>query len=270
MGSLLINSPESITASNAGLFISRGIGRHPTRKISGYELIVVRSGTLGISEGDKDFLVNKGEFLLLWPGRLHSGTLDYSPELSFYWIHFSLKREKTKEKPWLKLSQHASVSRPERLFDWIHGYLNDQEDGELSPKQASLMIALMLLQLRSKEHRTTQTENSLAIRANHHIATNFHKGIHANEVAAALLSNRNYLGRLYKEIHGHTLTKAIHLKQISEACKLLRESNKNIEEVGLAVGFNCTRNFRKIFFRMKGTSPTQYRKLYIRMHINTR
>lgn len=51
----------------AGLFISRGVGRHPARKLSSWEIIFVEKGTLTIQEENTLFEVNAGESLLLWP-----------------------------------------------------------------------------------------------------------------------------------------------------------------------------------------------------------
>ncbi|MCP3716448.1 cupin domain-containing protein [Paraburkholderia sp. CNPSo 3281] len=60
-----------VEASNGGLFVSRGVGVHPSRRIQSYELIYVRQGCLELHEDGKHFEVNAGETLLLWPGRRH-------------------------------------------------------------------------------------------------------------------------------------------------------------------------------------------------------
>lgn len=52
-------------AQNAGIFVSRGIGIHPKRIITSYELFFVKHGVLSIKEGDVDYEVHEGETLLL-------------------------------------------------------------------------------------------------------------------------------------------------------------------------------------------------------------
>jgi hypothetical protein len=81
--SLEIPVPLELLASNGGLFVSRGIGTHPTRVITTFELIFVKSGVLGIREGDTHFEVQPNETLLLWPGREHGGTAPYPRDLRF-------------------------------------------------------------------------------------------------------------------------------------------------------------------------------------------
>ncbi len=39
-----------IKVQNGGLFISRGVGRHPARKLTSWEIIFVEKGTLTIQE----------------------------------------------------------------------------------------------------------------------------------------------------------------------------------------------------------------------------
>ena len=79
-----------IRVQNGGLFISRGVGRHPARKLSSWEIIFVEKGTLTIQEENTLFEVNAGESLLLWPKRRHVGVEDFPGDLKFYWLHFEV------------------------------------------------------------------------------------------------------------------------------------------------------------------------------------
>jgi hypothetical protein len=66
-----------IKVQNGGLFISRGVGRHPARKLTSWEIIFVEKGTLTILEENTLFEVKAGESLLLWPDRRHVGVEDF-------------------------------------------------------------------------------------------------------------------------------------------------------------------------------------------------
>ncbi|GDL41866.1 transcriptional regulator [Escherichia coli] len=80
-----------IKVQNGGLFISRGVGRHPARRLESWEIIFVEKGRLTIQEEERIFLVDAGESLLLWPNRQHVGVEDFPADLKFYWLHFEVK-----------------------------------------------------------------------------------------------------------------------------------------------------------------------------------
>lgn len=54
-----------IKVQNGGLFISRGVGRHPARRLESWEIIFVEKGRLTIQEEERIFLVDAGEFITL-------------------------------------------------------------------------------------------------------------------------------------------------------------------------------------------------------------
>lgn len=259
-----------IQPENAGLFISPGFGCHPKRSLASFELIFVRSGNLQIADKNRSFTVTKGQTLILWPNIPHHGTADYEIDLSFYWIHFRALANKRKVNPGEPLRQQAIPKRPERLTELFHRYLDDQESGRLSVEQSRLLIGLMLLEIQSPEAKTSPSEENLAGRAHRYIATHFAREVHAGEISAAVGCHPDYLSRIFRKVYGHTMSEAIHQKQITEARRLLRESDKNIDMIAAACGFSEPRYFRKLFRQYQGMSPRTYRGLYSRTHINVR
>lgn len=100
-----------IKVQNGGLFISRGVGRHPARRLESWEIIFVEKGRLAIQEEERIFLVDAGESLLLWPNRQHVGVEDFPADLKFYWLHFEVKAPDSDPR-WLT---HLSVPQQQRL-----------------------------------------------------------------------------------------------------------------------------------------------------------
>ena len=101
-----------LRVQNGGLFISRGVGSHPSRTLHSWEVIFVEKGTLTIREEEKLFTVNAGETLLLWPQRRHVGVGEFPADLKFYWLHFELTAavEKTGQNSVLMLPQHTALN----------------------------------------------------------------------------------------------------------------------------------------------------------------
>jgi AraC-like DNA-binding protein len=272
---LVLDLNPPLTARNAGLFISRGQGRHQDRVIDSYELIFVRQGRLGMYEEQRRFVLNAGQSLLLWPGRRHGGTENYPRDLSFYWIHWHMplqKRSKSSHVSAFQVPQQAAVARPDRVSELYQRFLNDQESGRLTPATGALLLLLMLCEVsdtRPAESAADETTAVLAGRADRYIRTRFHEPICISGIARELQCNPDYLGRVFRKTYGRTVTEAVHERRMRKARSLLIDSALNIEQIALACGFDDTGYFRRLFKRHEGTSPFAYRRMYARAHVTT-
>ncbi|MBU4200526.1 MAG: AraC family transcriptional regulator [Verrucomicrobia bacterium] len=275
MGSnyLTLNPALPMSACNAGVLVSRGKGIHPERVIDSYELILVRQGCLGIREEGRPFLVKPGQTLLLWPGRRHGGTMPYAPDLSFYWIHFRLRSVRCRKAiHGLRVPQSSTLTDPERLAVLFRLFLDDQESGELRPLTANLLVLLMLSEVAGGKRSGLVEDTPAMALANHaeaFVRTHFHEPITTATVAAALRCNPDYLGRICRKAWSHPLTTHLHERRVCQARVLLRDSRMNIKEIADACGFGDVGYFRRIFKRYEGILPLAYRRLFVRMHVNT-
>ncbi|MGC3998006.1 MAG: AraC family transcriptional regulator [Anaeromyxobacter sp.] len=262
-----------LQASNGGLFLSRGVGTHPTRVIGSFELIFVKRGVLEIREGETGFAVQQDETLILWPGRKHGGTVPYPPDLRFFWVHFTLAPDGPPAGGLpLSVPQHARIERPDHLTNLFRRLLDDQEAFGVRPLPASLLILLMLCEVTASRPASARSDGAaqlLAARADTLILSRFNELLSASSIAADLGCNPDYLGRVYRSTHGRTLTEAIHDRRIRHATRLLAEGRETIDEVARQCGFEDAGYFRRLFKRMQGMTPHAYRRLYVRVHVNT-
>ena len=255
---------------SAGLFVCPGYGVHPDRVIDSYEIIFVRSGRLGIAEGERTYEVGAGEALWMRPGVRHHGTRPHEADLSFYWAHFYLPKGGRK-KTGAGVEQYSRPARTERVGEWFHRLVELLESGAPEAEEASLLLLLLWRELaRVQAPANPNAGEALAARAEQYIATQFPRGIHAGDVAKAMGCHPDYLGRVFRRAHGCTVSEAIHRRQLQEARWRLREGGPGIEEVALACGFREPRYFRKLFTEAQGVSPREYRKLHARIRVNTR
>ncbi len=271
MESLHIPFSPGFRVVSAGLFVCPGYGIHPDRVIDSHEIIFVRSGRLGIAEGEREFVVRAGEALWLRPGVRHRGTLEHEPNLSFYWAHFHLAKKARGPVASAGVEQHSRPARPERVAEWFHRLLEVLESRAQETEEAGLLLLLLwreLARVQAPEH--PNAGEVLAARAEQFIATHFPRGVHAGDVAKAMGCHPDYLGRVFRRAHGCTVSEAIHRRQLQEARWRLREGGQTIEEVALACGFREPRYFRKLFTGAQGVSPREYRKLHARIRVNTR
>jgi len=275
---LQLRTPCPVKAQNAGLFISRGTAMHPTRVIDSHELIFVKQGELELFEEDQQFHLEAGQTLHLWPGRRHGSTIPMPPGLRFYWIHFDVEEMHVRMRrgtddsfvPALKVPQVARIAEPERLERLFRTFLDDQETGQLHPYAANLLTMLMLVEVAAEEkHDQPDEQHVVATWAHTYIRINYDRTITTSRVAEAIGYNPDYLGRIYRQVYGCTLTEAIHRRRIRMACHFLMDSNLTIEQIADKCGFSDPDYFRRIFRRYMQISPGNYREEYSHMHVNT-
>jgi YesN/AraC family two-component response regulator len=250
---------------------------HPTRVIKSHELIFVKQGELDMFEEGEHFHLEAGDTLHLWPQRRHGSTRPMLLGLKFYWIHFVLEEQdeaRTADEfaPMLKVPQTVSIAQPERLERLFRTFLEDQETGALTSDSANLLTMLMLVEIAQslKEKAASPNDlNVLATWAHTYIRINYGSSLTTSSIAEALGYNADYLGRIYRQIYGFTLTEAIHRRRISVACDYLMDSNLTVEQIAQKCGFTDPDYFRRVFKRYQRISPGAYREEFSHFHVNT-
>jgi methylphosphotriester-DNA--protein-cysteine methyltransferase len=81
------------------------------------------------------------------------------------------------------------------------------------------------------------------------------------EMAEAAHLSSAKLYRLFKIHRGVTPAETLNRKRIEAACKQLEQSQKNVSEIALEVGFNSLSAFNANFKRLMQVPPLEYRKL---------
>ena len=261
-----------VRALNAGLFVSRGKGRHPTRTIRSYQLILVNTGQLNIWEGEKSYTLGPGETLILFPGSAHGGIDDYHSDTSFYWIHFATGRPPKGDRlARIPVPKSAHLGSPERLIELFRLFLNDQESGSVTPIRGCLLVLQMLNELSEsggQKGPLLRQENVIANRAEQYIRIHFHESIGTSLIARSLNCNANYLSRTFRRAFHESVIDHIHNRRIHYARNLLLNTTRSTKEIGFECGFENPSYFIKIFKRYQGMTPAAYRLLFARMHVN--
>ena len=69
----------------------------------------------------------------------------------------------------------------------------------------------------------------------------------------------NYLSEEFKRVTGSKFVDYVARARIEKACKLLSNSNLRISEIAFEVGFQSLSQFNRVFKKLSGKSPTEYR-----------
>ena len=78
-------------------------------------------------------------------------------------------------------------------------------------------------------------------------------------VAKAVNIHPNYLSERFKQITGMKFVEYVARTRFQRACELLHNGDVRISEAAFAAGFQSLSQFNRIFKRLSGKSPTQFR-----------
>ena len=72
--------------------------------------------------------------------------------------------------------------------------------------------------------------------------------------------NKFYLSKIFKETYGTTINNYLISKRITRAKQLLHFTDMTVDEIGVAVGMADANYFSRMFRKVEGISPREYRK----------
>ncbi|WP_439129052.1 AraC family transcriptional regulator [Polaribacter sp.] len=92
------------------------------------------------------------------------------------------------------------------------------------------------------------------------IENNFQDQIRIKDISKIISMSESAFSHFFKKTTNKSFTDFLTEYRIGNASKLLLESEKNISEICYSSGFNNLSNFNRIFKRMRGCSPKEFRK----------
>jgi len=97
-------------------------------------------------------------------------------------------------------------------------------------------------------------------RAFEYIEKNYPSEITLKDISNYVGFSEYYFSRLFKDVTGQNFLNYLNSYRARQAEKLLRHSEKPILDIALESGFNSLTTFNRTFRKIKGCSPTFYRK----------
>src|ERR1043166_9817385 len=80
-----------------------------------------------------------------------------------------------------------------------------------------------------------------------------------SKVAKAVNASANHLSEKFKQVTGVNFVDYVARTRFEEACDHLLSSNRRISEIAFAAGFQSLSQFNRVFKKLSGKSPTEYR-----------
>lgn len=101
--------------------------------------------------------------------------------------------------------------------------------------------------------------SSHVIKAKRIMDTRFDESINLSEMASSLYISADYLRQVFKEAYGESPLHYLIKRRVEFACEMLKMTEKPIQEIANASGIGNPYYFSRIFKKIKGLSPTEFR-----------
>ena len=92
------------------------------------------------------------------------------------------------------------------------------------------------------------------------IRINLNQDLSLDSISVALHLSPSELSRQFKKETGENISDYVNKRRINEALYLLENESISITDVSYMVGFNDVNYFTKVFKKIKGMTPSRYRR----------
>lgn len=140
----------------------------------------------------------------------------------------------------------------------------------------SKLIEALIIYFRAHQRRNNLTPTSSNYR-NKKLIWNVIQYVNThyiNDLSLEILSTQfdtsvSAISLAFKEVMGTTFLQYLHSLRIRRATGLLLNTSMSILDVSLEAGFQSFRTFSRVFMKIEGTSPREYRLKYSREPVNS-
>jgi AraC family transcriptional regulator of arabinose operon len=235
-----------------------------------YHLHFILDGQGTVNIHSKEYHLSRGDIFVI-PPEVEDYVYQADPENPWYyaWISF----HGTKAEFFLKQAGfhnkkivRASNIPPEEFTTLIYDMLKASQLTLANELKRVALLHLILAKL-IESHTPTLSparydySSDLYVKhALHYIEFHYNRDIQVHDIAEYIGLNRSYFSQIFKEKMKLSPREYLQTYRVQQACILLENTNHSVAEIAQQVGYNDPFTFSKLFKRLTGTCPTQYRQ----------
>jgi AraC-like DNA-binding protein/quercetin dioxygenase-like cupin family protein len=267
-GMILIDQAGFMMASGKHIAIERIQGINDNMLKSHYhdyfELYYLENGKRYHMIDDKIYCIQSGEFIIFPPYSMHHSYGDNDVPFKRLVLYFTPDCLQVKELL-RNLSSSSKVYKSQNNYD-IHfilkQILKEQEDALLYSNEAiqSLLNQLLIKIVRHVGELAEPEKQNRITEIIYYLHQHYTENITLENLAATFYISPYYLCREFKRYTNTTIIQYINNIRISQAQRMLLETNKNITDISKSVGFSNITHFGRVFKAITGMSPSKNKR----------
>ena len=158
----------------------------------------------------------------------------------------------------------ADVSQYKILLTDIYTLASSSDyirDMRINGKLNDLLTLLMESSWHREAHTNAPKKMDISL-VKSFLDEHYKEKLSLESVASHFFIDKHYLARLFKEHYGVTLVTYLQQVRITHAKRMLRFTDKSIEEIGLECGIGELNYFSRVFKKLEGVSPSEFRRVW--------
>lgn len=233
--------------------------------------IYVTEGILYITHNGVERVVQKDQYIFLKKGETHWGYKASKGRLTYYWVHFldelqigeCVKKEEIEQSNYV-FPEYGTAHRPKQIQMLFSQLLimtrRQMHEGCIADYALSLLMMALTRDYRevSSAHEEKNKEQIEEILD--YIRIHYDLKLTLSDVAKEFGYSSNYLSTIIKKQTGNPFTYHVNNMRVEGAKLLLKEQLLPIKEVAYSCGFEDEKYFMRIFKKIVGITPSEYRK----------
>ncbi len=136
-------------------------------------------------------------------------------------------------------------------------------DMKLHEKLSGLLVLLME-ETQAAYLGTSSTKIPELRSIKEYLDENYTQKITLDDLSAKFYINKFYLLEIFKQQYGMGINEYMIHMRITKAKRLLRFTDKTVEEIAYSCGMNSLHYFSRVFKKVEGLSPSEYRKSWVK------
>lgn len=237
------------------------------RELDLFLIGAVVSGRGELTVDGENLTLVKGDCFFIDCRRPHSYKSSDSEPWELMWIHFN---GSTSQQYYdFFASNSKSIFRPP-FFDKVVSDISkiielhekNEQNAELFTSKYIVDLLTISLTVNNSEQQYDSALKQKLAAVNSYIEDHFTEDISLEKLSSEFYISKYYLTREYKHIYGKTIFQHIITARINYGKKLLRFSDKSVEEIAHLCGFNDQSYFARQFKKSENLTCFSYRKMW--------
>lgn len=245
------------------------------------ELVYPLTNSYTVTVNDQEYRIEERDILFIAGGDIHSFNTSHNPG-SRYFIQFDISTldvfgQIHNFSPFLSMTQLISAKNNSQLHHQLEMQIMEiMKESEQKFFAYNLSLNARVFDILVLLSRNVLTNDTLLTSSNYnkkfyvleklntalqYIEENYQNNITLKEASAAIGFSEHHFSRVFKEMTGHNFHTYVNSRRVKKAEKLLINHDLSIIELATRAGFNSIATFNRIFKKVRGCTPMEYKKL---------